>query len=165
MKKNNKGFSYIELILVLAIMAIMVGLITLSIGTVSRANVNRGAEKLESFLNRARSNTMARGTERGMLSISCEDGAYYCYVGSPAAINKETELLVSSGVQIGYYINNGTSMEMLEDGETLYVKYVPSTGAFMPLSGSDYCTSIVLMNGDKVRTIVLHTATGKCTLQ
>lgn len=170
MKKNNKGFSYVEMILVLAIVAIMMGMITLSLGMVNRANINRGAEHLESYLERARTQSMARNQLRGTLTISCVDGAYYCYVGDPAYASSNSELLISApSVQIGYYVNGGTSMEILDSGETLRIMYSSASGAFQPISTSgstaEYCTSIVIMNGDKSRTIVLHTATGKCTLQ
>ena len=39
MNKNNKGFSYVEMILVLAIIAILIAMIGLSMGLVSRTNI------------------------------------------------------------------------------------------------------------------------------
>ena len=168
MRRNNKGFSYVELILVMAIMAIMIGVVTISVGTVSRANINRGAEKLESHLERARSNSMARGTDRGTFVLKCENGGYYAYIGDPASADQTRELLVSAGsVTVGYYVNNGSDMVTLGSGDQLTIRYKASTGSFEPIApdSDEYCTSIVLMNGDKSRTVILHTATGKCTLQ
>ena len=77
MKDNNKGLSYVEFIIVIAIMAIAVGLVSLSMGLVSRTNINRGAEKVSSSLNQARNTAMARGTDRGTIEISFDGKLLY----------------------------------------------------------------------------------------
>jgi len=45
MKKNNKGFSLIELIVVIAIMSIMVGFLVVSLSTVFGTKARECAEK------------------------------------------------------------------------------------------------------------------------
>ena len=81
MKKNNKGFSYVEMIIVIAIMALMVGMITLSIGMVNRNNVSRAGDKLATMIDKARVSAMTKGPKKGFLNIALVDGAVYAAVG------------------------------------------------------------------------------------
>ena len=163
MKTNNKGFSYVEFILVIAIMAILVGLTALSMGLVARTNVTRGAEKLYSSLSQARSASLAKGTLRGALVISYDGSKYYCYVGDPSNPNmmELREELVTSPVEIGYYEEGDDTLQKMLAGDSLYIYYDQSTGAF---TGSICYSEIVLINGDKTASIKLHEATGKSEL-
>ena len=82
MKKiNNKGFSYVEMIVVLAIMAVMVGMIGLSYGMINRNNVNRASETLQSMANQARVNALTKGTSNGYLNIAKVGNDIYAAVG------------------------------------------------------------------------------------
>lgn len=80
-KINNKGFSYVEMIIVLAIMGIMVGFLSISISTNYRNEVARTAEKFESRVNQARTAALTKGTANGNLNIAYVDNAYYTYIG------------------------------------------------------------------------------------
>lgn len=166
MKNNNKGFSYVELILVIAIIAIVVGLVSLSMGLVGRTNVNRGAEKLYSSLSQARSTSVTRGTERGMLTISCDGNKYYCYIGSLTNPNADElkEALVSSPVEIGYYYEGDDTLHKITAGTSLSIGYDKASGAFIAIGENPCCSQIVLINGDKTAAVKLHVATGKCEL-
>ena len=82
MKKiDNKGFSYVEMIVVLGIMALMVGMITLSYGMINRNNVNRASETLESMAKQARVNAMTKGTSNGYLTVAKVGNDIYAAVG------------------------------------------------------------------------------------
>ena len=81
MKTNNKGFSYVEMIVVIAIMSLMVGMIAISIGTVNRNKVNRAAESLETMVDKARVSAMTKGAKNGFLNIAKIDNAVYAAVG------------------------------------------------------------------------------------
>lgn len=80
-KVNNKGFSYVEMIVVLAILALMGGMITLSYGMINRNNVSRASETLESMANQARVNALTKGTSNGYLTIAKVDNYIYAAVG------------------------------------------------------------------------------------
>lgn len=60
--KNNKGFSLAEMLVVIAIMAILTGGAVASISIVNNANVNKAAKALDDAFSKARSNGMARGS-------------------------------------------------------------------------------------------------------
>lgn len=81
MKTNNKGFSYVEMVVVIGIMALMVGMITISIGTVNRNRVNRASEALESVIKTARVSAMTKGATHGYLNIAKDGNTVYAAVG------------------------------------------------------------------------------------
>ena len=166
MKKNNKGLSYVELLIVIAIMAIAVGLITLSIGLVNRTSINRGIEKVGSSLNQARNTAMARGSERGTIEISCSGGKYYCYVGSLSSPNKAdlTQELVAPPAKVYYKVAGSDTLIAVTETNPLVIRYNQSTGAFKPLASGEYCSYIVLSNGDQSVAMKLYPATGKSEL-
>lgn len=169
MKRNNQGFSYVELILVIAIMAIVIGIITLSMGLVSRSNVNRGADKLENTLNQARTASMAKGYRNGALTILCQDGKYYYYVGDYNAtddIEENKTEFANTTISVGYTkVGDEDSLISIGDGGRLIITYNQSTGAFntSPTVGA-YIDSIVLSKDDKRCVIKLYPETGKCTI-
>ncbi len=167
MKDNNKGFSYVELILVIAIMAILVGVMSLSMGLVGRTNINRGIEKVSSSLNQARNSSMARGYIKGAFEISYDGSQYYCYVGAAGASDKEElkEELVASPVIVGYYLSDDAdTMYQVTETNPLRIQYNQSTGSFKPVVDSVYCDRIVMIHGDKVAEIKLYPETGKTEL-
>lgn len=168
MKKNNKGFSYVELILVIAIMAILIGVASLSIGLVSRANINRGVEKVGSSLNQARNSAMAKGYLKGTLEITQVGDTYYYFVGDANSTNKDDikEVLVSSPATVGYYIkvDGAETLIPVTESNPLVIQYNQSTGSFRAMADGNYCTGIVLANGDKEAVIRLYPETGKSEL-
>lgn len=166
MKDNNKGLSYVEFIIVIAIMAIAVGLVSLSMGLVSRTNINRGAEKVSSSLNQARNTAMARGTDRGTIEISFDGATYYCYVGSLSSPNKVDLMdeLVSQPATIYYKVQGSDDLIEVTQANPLVIKYNQSTGAFLAMPSGDYCSQIILQHKDQSTGIQLHPATGKSEL-
>lgn len=103
---SNKGFSLIELLVVVAIMAVAVGLITITSVIVNNANVAKAANTLDTAFNKARVQSMAKGTEAGKLTVWMTDGTVYYTIGDPAV---ETPTAVNSAViNVDYIYTNGT---------------------------------------------------------
>ena len=175
MKKNNKGFSYIELVLVLGIIAVMLSVMALSIGLVSRTNVNKACDNLATLLSQARSETMAKGMDDGSLCIQFEDETYYYYIGSPydSEFDEKKTELVSFPVELKFTINSGADvMYSMSDGDMIVVRYYPSSGAFYlsnvpvdAVSGADFINSFIFLKGDQMRTIQCYTPTGKVEIK
>ena len=168
MKKNNKGFSYVELLLVLAIIAIMMGIMALSMSLIGRTNVNKGCDNLNSAMNQARTTSMARGRVNGQITISCEGGKYYYYIGKPGTAESSSEKVkfASLPVKISYTLSSDPGvLESLDEGESISIKYDQSTGAFGMASVGDYVDNIVFSNGDKMATIKCYIPTGKTEIE
>ena len=164
MKDNNKGFSYVELILVLAIMSIMIGMIGLSIGLVTRNNVTKAAAKMESAFNTARITSLSKGSEQGAINIMQENGAVYYCIGKfdPEDPNcPEWKKIAQSPVRIT--MANGSDHYDLADGSILVYKYNPSSGAFK--TDTFPYSQIIFTNGSKESSLILYKTTGKCKVQ
>lgn len=133
-RENNKGFSYVEMLMVLAIMAIMIGMVTISVGLVSRNTVSRTSEKLESLVNKARTTAMTKGSTNGYLFLAEVNGSVYAYVGNketiydsgnplPANVKKFGEKICNNGYEIRLGSSTSTS-----DKAVHFVGFKQSTG-------------------------------------
>lgn len=78
---NNRGFSLVELLIVVAISAILLGLATISYNIVYNANVEGAANRLEAVFNKARTTSMAKGQEKGKLTLKMADGYMRACIG------------------------------------------------------------------------------------
>ena len=56
---NNKGFSLLELLVVVAIMAVLTGIISITYRTVNKSNVNKAASIVDDYLSLARETVLA----------------------------------------------------------------------------------------------------------
>ena len=74
---NNRGFSLIELIVVVLITAILSGGIVTSMIVIRDADVSAASKKLVSILTAARSYTISKSGDTIWLELSKEDGSCY----------------------------------------------------------------------------------------
>ena len=81
---GNKGFSLVEIMVVIAIMMILAGMAVLSFNIVSNANVSQAANSLNASFSTARSTSMAKGLDAGTLTIKIIEGKAYTFIGSAA---------------------------------------------------------------------------------
>ena len=84
MKKinNNKGISYVEMIIVIAIIAILTTLGTVTISVVNNANLNKASSGLQQAIASARAQSMARGSDAGKLHVYAKTGGIYYTIGT-----------------------------------------------------------------------------------
>lgn len=78
---NNRGFSIMELLIVMAIVSIISGFVGISYSLVTNSNVNAAANKLESAIKTSRVESMSRGQENGKLTIVMADKKMYYVIG------------------------------------------------------------------------------------
>ena len=159
MKKNNKGFSYVELMIVIAIMGIVVGLVSLTFTLVDRTNVAKAGDRLISVLNQGRTNALTKGSSNGYVIFTKKNGALYAYVGPKiTAIDYSTqnwERISSRAIDVklvGATIN---------EGDMRYVQFSQATGA--PTAGVSL--SFGLSSGGKSCSVFIDAYTGKVTKQ
>ena len=154
--KNNKGFSYVEMLLVLAIMGIMVGMITVSASRVSRTSAARVSETLETNCNQARVNALSKGTANGYLNIAVDGGSVYTAVGpvytSKADVKSHGEKIGSGKLEL---FVGGSTFD--EDNEVLHIQYDQGTGGIY--GGAN--TAVMVKNGNKSSSFIVIGSTGK----
>ena len=66
-KKQNKGFSLVEIIIAISVFTVLVGLTGLSASLIKRANFRKAAEKVQRAVVTARTQSMAKGTFEGTI--------------------------------------------------------------------------------------------------
>lgn len=124
--KNNKGISYIEFILVLAIMVLVTGLVTVTMGIVNRNNVTKAADKVSTGINHAKTLSLSKGTKKGAITFVANGGKYYYYYGE----NENDKYLICNSPCTMSVTIKGTSYN-ITDNQKIRLKISPNTGAFV----------------------------------
>lgn len=155
--RNNTGFTLMEMLVVMAISAILIGMVTVTIAVVNNADTNKAARALNAAIGRARTESMAKGTEAGQLTLSMVDGALYYQIGDPLT---EPKILISSqmiGVDAVY--DDTTSTDGTPFTGTVTVKF--STSGFQEIDSTGMNLSkIIFSRGSRKVETVLY-LTGK----
>jgi len=96
---KNKGFTLVELLVVMAIAMIVATLVLISFNVVDNANVTKSAHRLEHLIRTARSRAMSKGADAGQMTIEKRgDGNYYAVIGTGA--NQTSEMICNAGVEV-----------------------------------------------------------------
>ena len=95
---DNKGFTLVEMMIVLGISAIVMGIVLISYNVVNNANATKAARRLETVIRTARTQSMAKGMEEGKLTLQMQHGNLYAYIGDPATATRQ--LICNSGVKV-----------------------------------------------------------------
>lgn len=160
--KNNKGFSLIELIIVLAIIAVLGGVMWMGFQSVGSRQVNQCTNNIESFLGRTK--TLALAKDAAKVRIYRNDDGYYAdiYVGSAAA--PETTKKIGTDSLAVSYVTNDSAVTAFSVGTQLELSFQRDSGAFTALGGGStgvYCVEIQVIKGDYERSVKMIPETGK----
>lgn len=180
-KLNNKGFSLVELIVVVLIMGIIAGGVTVSVSVIYNASVSNASERLVQMCEKARSEALSRQDDSLRLVVYKSDGDFYAdltrlnSLGGTEVI--ATEKLGNSHIDICYinctaaqeaYLNVSTAeknyITSVEDDGTdarLVLAYNRSSGGILPQSGAGtanekYVTDILIQGNDNADLILVH---------
>ena len=150
--KNKKGFSLVEVLVVMSIIMVLSAVAGLSISIVNNANVSKAAKKLDSMFNDARVTAMAKGEAKGMLSLKVVDGTMYGYIGTtPPANIKDWEQISGSAVKVAREHKPATfnvetvntiPVANLADGSLQQITFTPS-GAAKVVGGANITSTEV----------------------
>ena len=182
-KNNNKngGFSLVELIVVIAIMAVLTGIASMSLASVMGVSVKQCARDIQSAANQTRVSTLGKDEvimtiTKGNKAKSSE--AYYCTIVTKDGLGKTTEneeKIGKSNLGITYVLSdskgNKTSDITLDDTHSLTIKFNRGTGAMAPCMKSDgssggdyYCMQIKVKKNSTEKIISFYPETGKVSL-
>lgn len=173
MKKDNKGLSMVEMIIVVTIVAMVAGTVALGIGFVTGKPAEKCANKLQSLMQRSRITTMGKLEARLEIFLK-NDCIWVREVVQTAgeAEPKKTETQIGEKDVILYYrITGESTYRELTAGSVLIISYDRSSGAFKDLSamGSSwagkYCEEIKIEKGNKTKVLKLVTRTGKIIME
>ena len=164
---RNKGFSLIELVVVIAILGIAAGLVVGSLNVVHVQNMRSCASEIDALLSKTKICAMSRAGNVYLVLRQTSDGVYADYY--EGGVLRQTDKVGKSTVIVVW--NDGTEHD-LGDGP-LCLTFDRGTGAFEPLSvsfgyagltyggGGDYCDSVTVSSGGRSTRIELTPVTGK----
>lgn len=171
--KNNRGFSLIELIVVLAIIALLTGGTAIGVRILAYSDTEKITKTIEQSLQKLRVDTMSQGELHHYLFIAWNDTEEEYEIGyvtgsvpldesnwnngSFSSISNRKGLC-SSNVSISYSNNSDGSdgKEIRDSNPVLLLQYYVHSGAFQ-----SNCRMISIKNGSKIIKINLVGKTGK----
>jgi prepilin-type N-terminal cleavage/methylation domain-containing protein len=173
--KNNKGFSLVELIVVMAIMVIVsTGIVTILL-SLSDYKCKAGAETICTYLNNTKSEALAKQSAYMNIELDTTDGNYYVTTSKNPTYDKDSKL--GKNIVISYDTNFSTGIAV-DSTHSIILTYSRGSGAFQymkKVSGGSYvdmadssgnyiyCKAIHIQNAKKTKgyTITLNKDTGK----
>ena len=169
MRKDNRGISLVEIIMVLALMTVVAGMLMYGIGLISGKPAQKCANKIVLSLDRHRTTAMGKavGTSYKLKTKSATDKTVILEetIVEADGTTKVTEIPIGEDTVVVNYTCGSTVKTLDESGLTL--EFVRGSGAFKPQpdssggAGTDYCTEIVVSKAGKDYKIELVPLTGK----
>lgn len=172
--KNNKGFSLVELIIVLAILAVVTGVSFVGFGYVYGKNVKSTIEKIDNSLLKIQSYTMSKSTggrDIYMRLTKKSDGYYVEYWHSGATSPIESENIGKKNYTLTAYYNGGSSGTVTvgsAQNSQVDIYFDRSTGGLLPLTagGDTYWSKIeVRAGGTGGYSVSISKITGKTEIK
>lgn len=151
MKSNNKGFSLIEVIVIIAIMAVLTASSMSALTYLLRGDIKKATKTLYSSITSSRTSSMAKAGD--WTFVVEHDGTSYVLRTMCDGVEYESEVL-------SYRVSSITI-----DGSPLTsIKFVKNTGAVSSINGGDVLagySDIVITIGGNQQTLRLYYLTGK----
>lgn len=170
MKRNNKGFSLVELILVFAILAILTVVGYNNISYLNYANAKSCAQNLNATLERGRQFAMSKKDTPSYFLYKYNDCIYYKINSSDTvALDENGMKLGNDSLDLYYSTVEDTSEKKVNNGDCMKIEFKKSSGGLKPLpkvhagDDDDFYNRIILKNTDGVTRYVIHiiSITGK----
>lgn len=168
MKRDNKGFSLVEMIIVIAILVVVSGIVVIGIGAAVSKPAEECARKMQQSLQSARVYTM--GKMKLTIKFYVDDGCVYVQETATSAdgttTSKNPVKIGAKGVKVSYHLEGTPSTSYSElTSAPLTFSFDRSTGGFSGTECSPgLCDKIKVEKGNKVMTVSLYSLTGKVTV-
>ena len=169
--EKNKGFTLIEVIIVVAIFAILLGIMIPSLNSILGFHVRRTTESISGALDRTKTEAMNRLVAEVKLSYVAGDGYYITYYldrgknGSSDETVKEdqAEKIAPAKTRISYTDNQGVVHNMWESGNTaLILTYNRATGGFREIQTAAIGQEEILSQLEQGKDITFHDSGSYC---
>lgn len=168
--KGNKGFSLIELIIVIAILAVVTGVSFVGLGYLYNSNVKSTIKKINTSLLKTQSYTTAKsvGGRDIYFKLYQDSGDYYTAMCREDSSGKEIELqkpekVGKKNLTVKYFVSDGAEVK-IDSSNSLKLYFDRSTGGLLPIvtGGSTYCSKIeISVNGLSKCSVSISKVTGK----
>lgn len=168
--EQNKGFSLIELIVVIALITVLMSVGILQMRMVRGYYAKQCAEEVEAQLNKVQITNMARKATELVIYKNVTDNEYYAKIieNKGTALEKFTERkLGRSSLEITYSMDSkDTDIRTLDGTAPITIVFDRATGELKRMDGTNAigCHRIWIKqrgNDQKVYTITIYQETGK----
>ncbi len=167
MKKDydNRGFSLVEIIIVVAIMSILTATVSYGLSFSSGKPAEECARKLTSELQEARITTLGKNKVIITLENNSSDGLVLTkdiYIKDTATPDSHDRSVVGAK-RVTLEYNTGSGYTPLAEGSSISFEFSRSTGALKPISdgGSEYYRYFKISKANKTMYIEIIPLTGK----
>jgi len=168
--KNNKGFTLIELVIVVAIIAISLTFVSGSLSSIFSLDNKKCIRNIDASLSICRVNAISREGNIYMKIVQKTDGIYCEFYENGSLASSEK--VGKPKVPLTIVPSSGSDMELTQTN-ALYLSFHRDTGGFMTMSGAkhledssvtienDYCEKISAKGSQETISVVLVAPTGK----
>lgn len=179
MKKNNGGYSLVEIVIVIAIMTILTGGLFFSINMVFGANAKTCANDLRAAIAQNKVNAMGKSEAKVIIERDAVNSCIYAtqvigtYNKSTGALewNNEgpsptarREKIGNARVYVAFTPKGGTAV-VLAPGDSVEICFDRSTGSFKANDAGIIYTEILVEGGNRSFSVVLTELTGKVSVE
>mgnify|MGYP004624560073 FL=1 len=159
-QKNNKGFTLVELIVVISIFTILLGILEPSVSSIFSYRAKRAANSIVAALDKTKTEAMNRLVGEMVLERT-DDGYYVSYYldrGKQSGIVKEqAEKIAPKNTLISYTTTENTMGTEMQLGDKLIFTFNREDGSFRPLQkniiSSDEITNSLSEHRDIVQVL------------
>ena len=160
---DNRGYSLIELVIVLAIIAVLMGTVFYSIILVFSANAKSCANNIQRSIGDCKVTTMGKA-DAYMELFRESDGTVYTQLlvteCDGTVTDEERQKVGTNKVYVGYEADGDTKTS-LEAGDKIVIRFDRSSGGFRPDAGGVIYKNIYVEGGSKKYRIEMIPFTGK----
>ena len=156
MKNKNKGFTLVELVIVVAIFTILLGILEPSVNSIFGFRVQRAANSIGAALDKTKTEAMNRLV--GEMKLEKQDDGYYIsyYLdrgkdseSSSKIRSADSEKIAPAGTRISYQDNKGNTYNLWDGTEnngrsSLILTYDRVTGGFLPIQSNEWGQNEIL---------------------
>ena len=189
MRQKNKGFTLVEMVITVAIFAILLGILVPSLNSILGFRAQRAANSIASALDKTKIEASNRLVGEMKLE-KLDDGYYISYyldrgkVGSESNVEQDQAEKIAPARTLVSYVTDNNETYQMETGDSIVLTYDRATGGFLPLqettwtqkailaeldAGKDipltregsYCIAIIVQGGRRIKTINMDINTGK----
>lgn len=154
---NNKGFSLIELIVIMIIVVILATAVVVAFVNSDTQKTKTSASLVSKYLDNVLNYSLTKGDAYFEIRYDSASGKYY--VEDSEGHSEK----LASGVKVSYDVENrenANNIPIDESNDTLKFSFNRTNGSFAPTESGDYIKNIYLKSNDSTKVVHLYTKTG-----